>query len=197
MFEWFTQGARQVLVLAQAGAFNLGHDYIGTEHLLLGLLGEEEGVAASVLGRSGLTDEAVRAAIVDIVGCGWGRLDDRDAEVLREIGIDLHAVRASIEAAFWPGALDVVGDRRRPRRRRRARCGWTPAAIPFAPRAKKALELALREALCLEDRFIGTEHVLLGLLREGQGVACKLLVDAGIDLDVLRQRTLQARDEAT
>src|SRR5437867_10228510 len=126
MFERFTERARQVVVLAQDEARALKHNYIGTEHLLLGLLREEEGLGARVLESLDVTVEEVRAQVALIIGEG-----------------------------------DEV----------------KTGQIPFTPRAKKVLELALREALQLGDNYIGTEHILLGLVHEGQGVAMRILLD--------------------
>src|SRR5438270_10834218 len=123
MFERFTERARQVVVLAQEEARTLKHNYIGTEHILLGLLREEEGLAARVLESLDITVERVRAQVVRIVGSG------------EEV---------------------------------------TSGQIPFTPRAKKVLELALREALSLGHNYIGTEHILLGLVRENEGVAARI-----------------------
>jgi ATP-dependent Clp protease ATP-binding subunit ClpC len=125
VFERFTERARQVVVLAQEEARILKHNYIGTEHILLGLLREEEGLAARVLESLDITVERVRAQVVRIVGSG------------EEV---------------------------------------TSGQIPFTPRAKKVLELALREALSLGHNYIGTEHILLGLVRENEGVAARILL---------------------
>ncbi len=130
MFERFTERARQVVVLAQEEARTLKHNYIGTEHILLGLLREEEGLAARVLESLDITVERVRAQVVRIVGSG------------EEV---------------------------------------TSGQIPFTPRAKKVLELALREALSLGHNYIGTEHILLGLVRENEGVAARILLDFDAD----------------
>jgi len=135
MFERFTERARQVVVLAQGEARELKHNYIGTEHLLLGLLREEEGIAARVLAQLQVDLEGVRAQVARIVGQG-----------------------------------DEV----------------TSGQIPFTPRAKKVLELALREGLSLGHNYIGTEHLLLGLVREGEGVAVRILLDQGIDAEKVR-----------
>ena len=140
MFERFTERARQVVVLAQEEARTLKHNYIGTEHILLGLLREEEGLAARVLESLDITVERVRAQVVRIVGSG------------EEV---------------------------------------TSGQIPFTPRAKKVLELALREALSLGHNYIGTEHILLGLIREGEGVAAQVLVKLGADLNRVRQQVIQ------
>ena len=139
MFERFTDRARRVVVLAQEEARLLNHNYIGTEHVLLGLLDEGEGIAAQVL-------EAVE--------------------------VSLDAVRAKVEAIVGLGSSSPTGH------------------IPFTPRAKKALENALREALQLGDNLIGTEHLLLGLLREGQGVAVQVLDDLGADIGVMREQAI-------
>jgi ATP-dependent Clp protease ATP-binding subunit ClpC len=140
MFERFTVRARRVVVLAQDEARELNHNYIGTEHLLLGLLREGEGMAARVLDELGISRTAVREQVVEIIGPG----ED-------------------------------------------ARSGH----IPFTPRAKKVLELSLREALQLSHDYIGTEHILLGLLREGDGVAAQVLVRLGADLNRVRAKVLE------
>ena len=140
MFERFTERARQVVVLAQEEARILKHNYIGTEHILLGLLREEEGLAARVLESLDITVERVRAQVVRIVGSG------------EEV---------------------------------------TSGQIPFTPRAKKVLELALREALSLSHNYIGTEHILLGVIREGEGVAAQVLVRLGQNLNHVRETVIQ------
>ena len=140
MFERFTERARQVVVLAQDEARALKHNYIGTEHILLGLLREEEGLAARVLESLDITVEEVRAQIARIVGQG-----------------------------------DEV----------------TTGQIPFTPRAKKVLELALREALSLGHNYIGTEHILLGLVRENEGVAARILLDFDADAEKIRNEIIR------
>ncbi len=140
MFERFTERARQVVVLAQDEARALKHNYIGTEHLLLGLLREEEGLAARVLESLDITVEEVRAQVARIVGQG-----------------------------------DEV----------------TTGQIPFTPRAKKVLELALREALSLGHNYIGTEHILLGLVRENEGVAARILLDFDADAEKIRNEIIR------
>jgi ATP-dependent Clp protease ATP-binding subunit ClpA len=137
MFERFTEGARQVVVLAQDEARALKHNYIGTEHLLLGLLREEKGAAARTLESLDLTVEEVRNQIARIVGQG-----------------------------------DEV----------------TTGQIPLTPRAKKVLELALREALSLGHNYIGTKHILLGIVRENEGVAARILLDYDIDAESIRDK---------
>jgi ATP-dependent Clp protease ATP-binding subunit ClpA len=141
MFERFTDRARRVVVLAQEEARLLGHNYIGTEHILLGLIHEKEGVAAKVLEQLGISLEAVRAKVESIIGDGG------------------------------PGAPS--------------------GHIPFTPRAKKVLELSLREALQLGHNYIGTEHILLGLIREGEGVGAQVLVNLGADLSAVRHEVIQ------
>jgi ATP-dependent Clp protease ATP-binding subunit ClpA len=197
MFERFTTEARAVVVHAQEEAARLRHGYIGTEHLLLALLDPGSGVGYTVLHGAGLTPERVRADIRRLVGPGSGPLGEDDAEALQAIGIDLPAVRAKIEEVFGPGALDCPAPP--PRRgllgRRRARPGG-PGRIPFTARAKKVLELSLREAVGLGHHYLGTEHVLLGLLREGRGLAAQIITEAGLCLDDLRARTISALDRA-
>jgi len=139
VFERFTDRARRVLVLAQEEARLLNHSFIGTEHILLGLVHEEEGVAA---------------------------------EALRSLGVTLVAVRRRVE--------ETIG-----------MAGTAPSGSPpFTPRAKKVLELSLREALQLGHSYIGTEHMLLGLVREGEGVAARVLVSLGVDLNRVRQQVI-------
>src|ERR1700742_3850093 len=140
MFERFTDRARRVVVLAQEEARMLNHNYIGTEHILLGLIHEGEGVAA---------------------------------KALESLGISLEAVRQQVEEIIGQGQQAPSGH------------------IPFTPRAKKVLELSLREALQLGHNYIGTEHILLGLIREGDGVAAQVLVKLGADLNRVRQQVIQ------
>ncbi|HET9169675.1 MAG TPA: Clp protease N-terminal domain-containing protein, partial [Actinospica sp.] len=140
MFERFTDRARRVVVLAQEEARMLNHNYIGTEHILLGLIHEGEGVAA---------------------------------KALESLNISLEAVRQQVEEIIGQGQQAPSGH------------------IPFTPRAKKVLELSLREALQLGHNYIGTEHILLGLIREGEGVAAQVLVKLGADLNRVRQQVIQ------
>jgi ATP-dependent Clp protease ATP-binding subunit ClpA len=140
MFERFTDRARRVVVLAQEEARMLDHNYIGTEHLLLGLIHEGEGVAA---------------------------------KALEAMGISLDAVRQQVEAIIGRGQQAPSGH------------------IPFTPRAKRVLELSLRESSQLGHNYIGTEHILLGLVREGEGVAAQVLVKLGADLNRVRQMVIQ------
>ncbi|WP_143232454.1 Clp protease N-terminal domain-containing protein, partial [Actinoplanes regularis] len=140
MFERFTDRARRVVVLAQEEARMLNHNYIGTEHILLGLIHEGEGVAAKALESLGISLEGVRQQVEEVIGQGQ----------------------------------QVPGGH-----------------IPFTPRAKKVLELSLREALQLGHNYIGTEHILLGLIREGEGVAAQVLVKLGADLNRVRKQTIE------
>jgi ATP-dependent Clp protease ATP-binding subunit ClpA len=182
MFERFTNGARNVVTAAQQEARRLGHDCIGTEHVLLGLL-RGEGIAARTLAGLGVTAAAVEREVVAFVRpAPFGAAD---AEALGAIGIDLDEVRRRLQHTFGPGAL-----RWRPGRRGRRRGPLPGGHIPFSPRAKKVLELSLREALRLKHNYIGTEHILLGLVREGEGLAAMVLTKLGVDLEALRARVL-------
>lgn len=177
MFERFTTEARDVVVLAQREARELRHGHIDTEHLLLGLLDQPWTPTGQVLDRHGLT----RAAVVEAV-TALGNGADFDAEALRAVGIDLDAVRDRVEATFGPGALDAGGPARRN----------APAHIPFTPRAKKVMELSLREAIALRSRSIREGHIALALLREGGGVAMEVLTGRGADPQTLRADITQA-----
>jgi ATP-dependent Clp protease ATP-binding subunit ClpA len=176
MFERFTDGAREVVVAAQRHASALNHGWIGTEHLLLGLLDDADGRAARLLReRFGIDGAWARAEVERIIGLGE---PDIDAEALATLGIDLDAVRERVERRFGPGAL--AGSRR-------CRRGlWRGPWLPFTRRAKKALELSLREAVAMGDEVIGSEHLLLGLAREGDGVAAQMLRSRGVDRSAVR-----------
>jgi len=165
MFERFTGRARAAVASAQEEARALGHRWIGTEHLLLGIAADPDSVGAKILTRAGLEHSALREAVRQAIGEG----SPDDASALASIGIDLEAVRQAVEAAFGAGALE----------RTRAGC------VPFTARAKKSLELALREAKALGHDYIGTEHMLLGLAHGG-GVARDVLAARGLDSDRLR-----------
>jgi ATP-dependent Clp protease ATP-binding subunit ClpA len=190
MFERFTEPAREMVVRANTEARELHHPVIGTEHLLLALLHEDAGLAYAVLHEAGVGAEPVRAEVRRLVP--GPVLGPEDAAALRVIGIDLGEVLARIEESFGPDALDLDVAQPAPRgrglfgRRRRRSVGR------FAPRSKKVLELALREALRLRHNYIGTEHILLGLIREGEGLAAKILTEAGVSLPGLRQ-AIEAR----
>jgi ATP-dependent Clp protease ATP-binding subunit ClpA len=144
MFERFTERARKVMVLAQEETGRFGHNYIGTEHLLLGLVMEEEGVAAQALSSLNVALDEVREQVESVVGFGEG------------------------------------GDR---------------SQVPFTPRSKKVLELALRESMQLGHNYIGTEHILLGLARESEGVAARVLSNLDVDPDKVRREVLQMLGE--
>ncbi|MDQ7909133.1 Clp protease N-terminal domain-containing protein [Phytohabitans sp. ZYX-F-186] len=193
MFERFTDRARDAVKGAQVEARALHHRYIGTEHLLLALLGESGGLAGTVLRDAGVFPEQVRA---DILAARRDPLGMADAEALRAIGIDLDAVREKVEETFGEGALEASPTlplrRRGLFRRVPAPAAPSPGHIPFSPRAKKVLELALREALHLKHKHIGTEHILLGLIREGEGLAAMVLTNAGLRLEDLRRHVLDA-----
>jgi ATP-dependent Clp protease ATP-binding subunit ClpC len=141
MFERFTDRARRVIVDAQNEARSLGHNYIGPEHILLGLINEGDGVGAKALEAMQISTDTVRGRIEEITG--------------------------------------------------RGQAPPTTGHIPFTPRAKKVLELSLREALQLGHNYIGTEHILLGLIHEGDGVAAQILVGLGVELDRTRQLVIQ------
>jgi ATP-dependent Clp protease ATP-binding subunit ClpA len=170
MFERFTLEARQTVVGAQHEARRLNSGHIGTEHLLLSLV-RQPTASAAVLKAHGLSQDAVAEAVVGYLGA-----DDLDAGALTALGIDLDAVRSSVEASFGPGALDRPAGSRGP-----------TGHIPFTPRAKKVLELALREALAMKSRTIVDGHIALGLLREGEGLAMRVLTDRGVDPVELRR----------
>lgn len=184
MFERFTEAARAIVVQAQEARADLGHPFVGTEHLLLAMM-SDDGVAGRILATrpaessEALDAERVRAEIERRAGAGQSLLGERDAEALRSVGIDLDAVLARIEQTFGPDALSR-NESCRGWFGRRARAGR------FSARAKKVLELSLREALRLKSNHIRSGHLLLGLLREGEGLGARILVDAGHDLDALR-----------
>ncbi|WP_194920497.1 Clp protease N-terminal domain-containing protein [Catenulispora rubra] len=204
MFERFTGEARATVVVAQDSARFLGDRHIGTEHVLLGLVQSATSVAGRVLAGVGVTRERVLADIERIEQARQEPerdLVEKDAAALRTIGIDLDAVRAAVEESFGPGALEggaahrdgSLGPwwRRRHGREPQTRNTGSPRGhIPFSPRAKKVLELSLREALALKHGYIGTEHILLGLIREGQGLAARILTDEGVRLEHLRELVL-------
>jgi ATP-dependent Clp protease ATP-binding subunit ClpA len=169
MFERFSKPARESVVQAQGVARRLGDDRIGVEHLLLGLLADEAGTAASVLAELGVTTEGVERELA--ARRGAGRLGPAEAEALESIGIDLEAIRRRVEESFGAGALD---------RGTRSRRGH----LPVTKEVKKTLELGLREAIALGHRSIGTEHLLLGLTRAADEPAAGVL------------RALQAPPEA-
>ena len=182
MFERFSDEARQAVVLAQEEALELRHGWIGTEHLLLGLLRAGGGGAVLLTG-FGVELASVREEVLAIIGRGE---DDIDRDALATLGIDLDAVRERVERSFGRGALS---------RRRGCRGGGFGGHIPFTARAKKALELTLREGLALGARELLAEHLVLALLREGDGVAARILHTRGVAYDAVRAR-VAGRDAA-
>jgi ATP-dependent Clp protease ATP-binding subunit ClpA len=186
VFEHFTERARGAVVLAQEEARDLHHHHIDTEHLLLGLLRDRTSVGFEALDRLGIHLDDVRSEVVRVGRQGSPvTLGEEDAEALRVIGIDLDEVRRRIEATFGAGALESISSARRRRGRRRA-CGPSVGRIPFTPRAKKVLELALREAKALRHDYIGTEHILLGLVRERDGLAAGMLAERDVSDERVR-----------
>ena len=188
MFERFTLEARRIVTGGVEVARDLAHDYVGTEHLLIALAGTGPNVATAALIAGGFDPVRAREDLARLVGPCPDDLDQADVAALRSIGVALDEVRRRVEASFGPGALDR---RRRWGGRRRGRvCG-----LPFMPKAKQALELALREAIRLGHRWIGPEHVLLGLLRL-DAMATRLLRAQGVDLDRLRAEIVRGLGEA-
>ncbi|MER7752932.1 Clp protease N-terminal domain-containing protein [Kitasatospora sp. NPDC097643] len=184
MFERFTEPARQVVTAAHQEAAGLRREQVGTEHLLLAILARPEDPAVAVLVEVGLDHEAARQAVVRLLGPG------DDATALASIGVDLDAVREAVESVFGEGALDAPAVAEESRRR-----GWfrsEPRSVPvrgrFSPRAKKVLELPLREALRLKSGEIAVGHLLLGVIREGEGLGVRVLVDHGLDLAAVRRK---------
>lgn len=208
MFERFTRGARGVVVQAQQQARDTQATYIGTEHLLLGLLAGGDGLGAAVLRDAGLTLDVARSQLrVEMRIRGGAEVSAaEDARALEAIGIDLPTVRARLEDVFGPGAWERA-QRRTPHRSRLRLWGRRPGRqdpsahrvlnhLPFTPRAKEVLELSLRESRRMHHGYIGTEHLLLALLREGRGLGARVLAARQIDADDLRRRVLAALDQA-
>ena len=192
MFERFTQEARRAVIAAQTEARVLRHPNVGTEHVLLGLLADPSSTAGAVLDAAGMSVAAARQAVISRVGaCGPGAAATADpaaeAAALETIGIDIDRVRAAVEASFGEGALERAGLLGRSR----------GGHIPFTPLAKKALELSLREALRLKDRSIGSEHILLGLLREGEGLGARLLARSRVDRAMVEEAISDRRRRAS
>jgi ATP-dependent Clp protease ATP-binding subunit ClpA len=200
MFERFTEAARAVVVQAQFEATELQHDFVGTEHVLLALLEDRAGPVAAALRKRGIDQALVREEIRKRVGpppAGTDPLPDTDGEdaaALKAIGIDLNAVRRAIEENFGPGALRLPGSTPEQKRRGFMR-RLSGGRIPFSGRAKKVLELSLREALRLKHNFIAPEHIMLGILREGHGLAAQILADAGTDMAQLRTDVTRALND--
>jgi ATP-dependent Clp protease ATP-binding subunit ClpA len=203
MFERFTRPARVVVIGARTEAERLGSPTVGTQHLLLGMVDPAAGAAGRVLAGAGVTRDTVLAGIERLGAMPETGLGPGDAQALRSIGIDLDKVLGALRVSSGPGggtaASDpdggVVRPRRRGRRRPDERRGWTGGPT-FAPRTKKVLEYAVHEAVRLGDKHIGTGHLLLGLLAEGQGLAARILVDSGQSIADLRARVEAVRDAA-
>jgi ATP-dependent Clp protease ATP-binding subunit ClpA len=206
MFERFTKGARDVVVRAQQEARDLSQSPIGTQHILLSVVADGTGPIAAILRDYGIDEVFVRDEIIKRAGNAQPDLDplpDADSEdvaALKAIGIDLDAVRRAIEENFGPGALQLPRATSRKRRGILRRFAGGPqnrpirGHIPFSPRSKKVLELSLREALRLKHDFIAPEHILLGILREGQGLGARILADANVDFDKLRADLARSLD---
>jgi ATP-dependent Clp protease ATP-binding subunit ClpA len=174
VFERFTTQARAAVVHAQEEARRLRHSHIGTEHVLVGLLVEPIGAGGRALQSLGLDLSDARADLADLFAADKRAFASEDAEALQTLGIDLDEVRRAVEEGFGAGALE-----RRPTAGRH---------IPFEPEAKKALELALREALRLGDKHIGTEHIALALVRVGVRSGAAVMLEArGIAPERLRE----------
>ncbi|MET8626503.1 Clp protease N-terminal domain-containing protein [Kitasatospora sp. NPDC004669] len=181
MFERFTDAARQVVVTAQQEARGLRHGYIGTEHLLLAILARPEDPAAAVLTGVGLDHGTALQAVRRLLGEGG------QAQALASIGVDLDAVREAVESVFGEGALEAPPEGE-PKRRGWFRSGGAAGGrIPFTARAKKALELSLRESLRMKSGEIAVGHLLLGVLREGEGLGARVIADHGLDPAAVRQ----------
>jgi ATP-dependent Clp protease ATP-binding subunit ClpA len=181
MFERFTAESKTVVKQAREASRAGGRRHVGTEHLLIALLRPEAGGAARVLANAGLNAQQVSEDIDRIFNESGQHLGETDAAALEAIGIDLNAVRAKLEETFGPGALEPEVEPTR-----YGLFGRRFSGGPFTPRSKKVLELSLREALRLKHNFIGPEHILLGLIREGQGLAAQVLAERGVDFDELR-----------
>ncbi|WP_042410369.1 Clp protease N-terminal domain-containing protein [Streptacidiphilus carbonis] len=179
MLERFTEPARRVVTESQLEMRGLHHGQVGTEHLLLALLRQPAEPAAAVLVRHGLDLDAARAAVQRLLGEAGAGID---GAALESIGIDLDAVTARVEAAFGAGALAGGAEAGR------ARAGTQRRGM-FTSRARKVLELAVRAAQGRGDRAIGTGHLLLGLVREGGGLAVRVLRDHGLDLAEVERET--------
>jgi ATP-dependent Clp protease ATP-binding subunit ClpA len=197
MFERFTSDARTVVVAAQQEARDLGQNFIGTEHVLVALLADDQGAVARSLADDGVDAAFVRDEITRRAGPhppdrSFAEADQEDAEALKAIGIDLDQVRKAIEATFGAGALHLPREDAPKKRGLFGRFYATSGHIPFTNRNKKVLELSLREALRLDQKFIAPEHIMLGLLREGQGLGAQILTEKGVDLGELRAKMTTA-----
>jgi ATP-dependent Clp protease ATP-binding subunit ClpA len=176
MFERFTPSARNAVIRSQEEARALGHVTIAAGHVLLAIAVEGTGLGGKALARSAFDLTEAREALTHSPHTPSGMLDGEDEDALRTLGIDVDDVRRAVESSFGQGALE------------RAHRRWSRRGhIPFAPESKKALELALREAIRLGDRHIGTEHLLLGLVRDPRTSAGAVLERQGITSDDVRR----------
>lgn len=203
MFERFTKPARGVVVQTQEQARDMRHDWIGTEHILLALVRDQNAAGAATLIRLGADADACREAVTAVIGRPDAQFAEADAEALREFGIDLDEVRRRAEQAFGEGALDTPTAEGEPERSGRFRRSKPPGAgerrsghIPFTRRAKKALELALREAIARGDKHIGTEHITLALLRSDDKVTEAVWERLGLDTNATRTELVSDLREA-
>jgi ATP-dependent Clp protease ATP-binding subunit ClpA len=186
MFERFSVEARDAVVRALRIAGELKHPQVGSEHMLLSVLKDESGIGGQVLRDAGVDADRVRAEVERLDGLAGGLLTEADANALRSVGIDLDAVLARIEETFGPDALQPnPGGRFNRRGRSRS------VRSRFGPDAKKSLQLALRESIRLHNRQISSGHLLLGLIRDGDGKASRILTAIG-----LRPAELRAATEA-
>jgi ATP-dependent Clp protease ATP-binding subunit ClpA len=167
MFERFTESARQCVTAAEAESRHLLSGHIGTEHLLIAVADEPRGLGGRILRDLGLTPDALRDEASSYAGPS-----PIDPDALATLGIDFDEVKRRVEETFGPGALS---------RGRAGKC------VPFSPPAKKSLELSLRSALALNDKFIGSEHLLLGLARTDEGTAARILAEHGLDAKQLEK----------
>lgn len=179
MFERFSEGARRTVVLGREEALRLRHDHFGTEHLLLGVLGQPEDPAAAVLIDAGLDLVTARGAVARLLGAPHPGVDEA---ALAAIGVDLEAVREAVEATFGEGALDTAP----PVKRRRK------GALRFTDRGKKVMSLSLQAAVGRGKGRIEAGDILLGVLREGGGLAVRVLRDHGLDLAAV-ERAVESR----
>jgi ATP-dependent Clp protease ATP-binding subunit ClpA len=174
MFERFTPAARSAVIRAQDETRQLAHPMVDCAHVLLAILQDADSTGARALRSLGLEANAIREVVRRTHG---GTFTDAEAEALRTVGIELDEVRRRIEETFGPGALERTFDPQQ------ARGG---GHIPFTSGAKKAMELALREAIQLRHRYIGTEHLVLGLIRDERSSALRLLQARGLDQERVR-----------
>lgn len=198
MFERFTSDAREIVVRAQHEARDFAHPWIGTEHLLLGVLAAPDSPSATVLAECGVTLDIARAALGRLVG--HGGFCEGDAAALRTVGIELDQVRRAAEASFGPGALDRPPAwrcrRRSLFRRYRRRLDHTSGNLPFMPRAKRALERARDEADRCGAGQLDVDDLLLGLLDPKGNMAVELIRQLGADPGLIRARLRARREEA-